>query len=387
MLTESQGVAVDGTTQPELHALVRATLGRLRLEPPDRVRLTCGPDIEARIDGRRRELHVGIQAVPCLSVPELAAVIASRLHLLARPDARKAVRRAEEWFDVGSEAFDEPADSDSRIRRRWAQLAPVGRELIEPADLAAVAACGSVEVAARALATANEVSLKYIEYQWEVIDAARPLGLLAGTSVIVDFDDGWPRWIGPGSDNWLSDDAEEQAMLHPGLAYAMRLIGDGPIEVRVAPDSLRLAPLSERDRRKLARESAQATGKIRWVTFAESPAQWWQQRAAREVSARYGSEFRKRPPTPADRLRLAEECAAARAAAAPGEWDDRAMVDGFAPLLEDGLLPHGWRLEHPAVRGVLVGPDGARIDREMIVKALAEPGLGTLREWWEPART
>jgi hypothetical protein len=31
-------------------------------------------------------------------------------------------------------------------------------------------------------------------------------------------------------------------------------------------------------------------------------------------------------------------------------------------LVEDRLLRQGWRLEHPAIRGVLIGPDGQRID-------------------------
>jgi hypothetical protein len=53
----------------------------------------------------------------------------------------------------------------------------------------------------------------------------------------------------------------------------------------------------------------------------------------------------------------------------------------FRHLVEDVLLQRGWRLEHPAVRGVLLGPDGQRVDAAALVGgALREPDLGRFRQ-------
>ena len=45
-----------------------------------------------------------------------------------------------------------------------------------------------------------------------------------------------------------------------------------------------------------------------------------------------------------------------------------------AALVEAALLPNGWRLEHPAVRGVLRGPQGQALDaKALVARAAIEP--------------
>jgi hypothetical protein len=55
------------------------------------------------------------------------------------------------------------------------------------------------------------------------------------------------------------------------------------------------------------------------------------------------------------------------------------VLDGAALLMEHALLDRGWRLKHPAVRGVLVGPAGTVVDRDAMAAAINDPTL--LRGW------
>lgn len=51
-------------------------------------------------------------------------------------------------------------------------------------------------------------------------------------------------------------------------------------------------------------------------------------------------------------------------------------------LVEDRLLTRGWRLEHPAVRGVLISADGHRLDaRDLVRDTYGEPDLAALRAY------
>jgi len=44
-------------------------------------------------------------------------------------------------------------------------------------------------------------------------------------------------------------------------------------------------------------------------------------------------------------------------------------------VIEDALLRRGWRLEHPAVRGVVLGPTGQRLDANALARRFASrPG-------------
>lgn len=53
----------------------------------------------------------------------------------------------------------------------------------------------------------------------------------------------------------------------------------------------------------------------------------------------------------------------------------------FVSLVEDAVLQRGWRLEHPAVRGILVSPTAERIDAATLVTgSYAQPDLTVLRD-------
>jgi hypothetical protein len=55
--------------------------------------------------------------------------------------------------------------------------------------------------------------------------------------------------------------------------------------------------------------------------------------------------------------------------------------------VEDHLLRQGWRLEHPAVRGILIGPTGERLDaRSLISGTYAHPDLSALRALLQTSR-
>src|SRR6185369_9014575 len=80
-------------------------------------------------------------------------------------------------------------------------------------------------------------------------------------------------------------------------------------------------------------------------TFATAPPQWWVARAERQV------DFMRRY------WKIAAE------ADLVGALDDTDEdVEGLQLYAECRLLKAGWRLEHPAVRGVLLSSTGHRID-------------------------
>jgi hypothetical protein len=69
--------------------------------------------------------------------------------------------------------------------------------------------------------------------------------------------------------------------------------------------------------------------------------------------------------------------------------DINEVLEFVVPVIEHALLARGWRLKHPAVRGVLVGPAGTLVDRDRLVDAYNDPALvrGWLSERVTPTTT
>ncbi|WP_203897779.1 hypothetical protein [Virgisporangium aliadipatigenens] len=351
------GLPVTAFTQPALHALVRGVADGLGVRRRYDVRLVGEPTVEARVGRLRRELHIGLPLLAVLTRAELRALVGGALAILDRPDGELV----------------------AKLRRRWSVhlhenardgLAPLAAELIPPLDAAAATAAGRADVAAWAFALQEAADLEYVLY---LEDVATPPPRWWARAVI-DLDEGWCARLAHGIDDpvWDRETAEQLAFAHPGLADEARLLGGRHMVLRTSDDPVEVLPLSVRQRRRLARVTLDipATYLVVWCRIVDAPQAWWRRRARREADEyRLAAGTRSRAVDVLVLTVLADT-------STPHELRHAATV-----LVEDALLHTGRRLEHPAVRGVLIGPDGERIDRKAIDEALAEPGYPTLRGW------
>jgi hypothetical protein len=347
-VARSDGVAVTGRRQPELAALVGSVADRCGVRHPTRVRLVGSAEVAARVRFGRRELHVGQPLVDCLSPAELAALIGAELWLLDQPRPGLLVGLRRVWVDAVE------AGGGGGVRRR---VEPFAAAVVPLADRAAIAAAGSAATAARAYVVATIASGEHDLYLYEVAPPVRWWSWQSGR-VIGDLDDGWRRRLDRGIENLLWDDEEAAALatLHP------------------APDRVRVEPLSTRERHRLVRQvrNIPVQRVVWWTTFAQAPDHWW----------------RKRATTEAEPVRDAAAGLAGRPLTDDVDVIDTLIHGGAAEanlleLVESVLLDAGWRLEHPAVRHVVVAPDGTHVGPDQIRAALCErpAGYPTLRRW------
>ncbi len=399
------GVPVTPKTHPELYALVEETARRLGTPMPGRVLLTAAPTVEVAVAYRQRYLLIGLPLLDCLSAAELRALVGHRLALLRYRHADLVAGLLDLWIDaVRAESYEE-----GRGQRRAAELrrtlAGFATEAHRDADDAAVLAAGGVDPAARAFALASVVSDEYASFLDDSGVPERRWWRLVEVG-ISDVDDGWRRALrhGLGDSDWDDEEARLLATIHPRLAVALRALGDTPLPATPTADRVPVAPLSERERRRVTRQVLDIPYPryIRWTTFADAPQRWWRRRVAREadsvradVAAVLGREpvddvevfqvFRTRPR---EVLAAALDVPVNELSDDPHDWEMGAEPPGaLVWLVEENLLRRGWRLAHPAVRGVLVGPHGDRVDaRDVIARADREaPDSQTLRDWLAPA--
>jgi hypothetical protein len=150
----------------------------------------------------------------------------------------------------------------------------------------------------------------------------------------------------------------------------------------------------------------------RWYTFASAPQRWWIERARAEAdeARRDVTTVLGRPPVDefetidvllnrhdevvtamlkemARRLKM-PELAIEDETDEDGDPPPRTWQPGtdFCALVEKALLERGWRLEHPVLRGVLIGPDGQRLDvRSTVTPDPPRWNLDGLRALLRPA--
>jgi hypothetical protein len=87
-------------------------------------------------------------------------------------------------------------------------------------------------------------------------------------------------------------------------------------------------------------------------TFADAPQRWWLERARHDAEQVRGWAGK------ADDAEAADDAALLDTLMRRAD-DRRLWLNLYA---ECRLLADGWRLEHPAVRGVLIDPAGDRVD-------------------------
>jgi hypothetical protein len=321
---------------------------------PDRVVLIHLAHVRSAASGLRRELRIGHGALSFLTRGQLEALVAHELAPLRYRNSWLVLRLRE----IYQEEKDAPETRLVRRERILARLADFWSTVEDDADAAAMS-FGGARNAAEAVVT---VALGGGEHVIYALDQHAP----NRHSGIQDLDDGWRRYLTHGDGSTVDDDWKDQASEHTTLAAAIQQVGE--VRLRMADGRVEVAPLSERHQRVLAQRSQLLLGvliqwrlrRIRWYTFATAPARWWVVRAEYEV----------------DRIRRHLEISAQ--ADLPDALDDTDEgTCGLRLYAELQLLQGGWRLEHPAVRGVLLSPTGDRVDlttmeREALISLVSQ---------------
>ncbi|MEV0610314.1 hypothetical protein AB0I61_28515 [Polymorphospora rubra] len=378
------GVPITEASQPALRQLVTEVARWLDLPPDTPARLTLEPEIAAGFDARRtRRLSIGLPLLACLNVAEVRALVGHELTLLHRPDARQVIRT----LARRSQAVLDEEYEDGRARRRARatrrKLDPLAAEVQHGADGAAITAAGGREPAARAFALAGLVQDEYVTFMVE--SGVPPYALRLFEAGISDLDDGWRRTLrrGVAESLWDADAAALLATVHPRLAETMTALGAGPLPLAEAARPVPVSPLTVREQRRLVRElrAIDPLKIVRWTTFQDAPASWWRRRAAKyakSVRADVATLLGREPVDDVETIGVLRSRGRELTALAFGVPVEEVTGDAGPDepqmwLLEDHLLRRGWRLEHPAVRGVLVAPDGRRVDGYEVLGTGVDP--------------
>jgi hypothetical protein len=201
---------------------------------------------------------------------------------------------------------------------------------------AAATTFANAEEAAEAVVIGELARLEYTAYQ---VDTRPPK---PEDAAIQDVNEGWPLFVGHGdAQTTMDDDHADEARYHRMLADPIMRVAD--VRLRLPEDRVVLEKIAEKEQRDL--EPGRRSG-YRRHTFANAPQRWWLERARSDAE-----QVRGWADTVDDTELL--DVLVRRA-------DDRRLwLDLYA---EYRLLADGWRLEHAAVRGVLVNHAGERVD-------------------------
>jgi hypothetical protein len=357
------GVRATASTQPALVALVADTATRLGMRAPNRTRIVGRPRIVGVASLWRQELVVGLPLLQALSSVAVRAIVAHEICVLNERRPRLVTSVLERWDGAMLDAYIKQGDPERVLR----EFSPFATEVHRRADAAAIAVCGAQE-AARAYIACDAAETAFYRY---VADLPRPDLNKVRASAIEDIADGWHRILARGVDASISSEfgSDLYGQIHPGLASALKERSTEAWEL-MPPQNPVPVQLTKRQRHRLARMVLRVPS-IRilgWVTFAKAPATWWAERAATQAAnvRREYAVLRGQPQT--NDVELVGFILAQIRDTPP---DMVPPTEFIAYLVEDQLLRHGWRLEHPAVRGVLVGPRGERFDASTLVDAEA----------------
>jgi hypothetical protein len=357
------GVPVDDR-QPGLQALVRDVAAAIGAPVPDRVWLTGAPVIAANAYGPgRTELRIGLPLVRCLPVLEVRALLGHELSLLSEPHPWTVVKAHALW-----KSNMDRASIGRRVPRGADAVAAFVADPERRADHAAEVAAGRV-AAVRAVVDAD-VALNGHEL-FVAIGATPPQRWwYAWRTVIEDMDDGWCRYLahGEAAEYYVSEALPSLTTLHPYLMTA----ADVPARVVLAPVAeVPVEPLTRSHQRRLVRRLLEIRPQhiVQWATFATAPERWWRRRAARDAADAHADVAIMLGRLPVDDAETAvalitrrSEILAIKLGHPVSAEDALTMSPAAVQFVESKLLEKGWRLDHPAVRGVLRDPGGRVVD-------------------------
>jgi hypothetical protein len=211
---------------------------------------------------------------------------------------------------------------------------------VEDDSDAAATTFASPDEAAEAVVIGELAGLEYTGYQ---LDMRPPK---SEDVAIQDVDEGWPLFVGHGdAPTTMDDDHTDEARYHRTLADPIARLGE--VGLRLPDDRVVLEKIAEKEQRRL-----DPGWRSRLYTFADAPQRWWLERARHDAEQVRGWAGK------ADDAEAADDAALLDTLVRRAD-DRRLWLNLYA---EHRLLADGWRLEHPAVRGVLIDPAGDRVD-------------------------
>jgi hypothetical protein len=351
--------------QPDLYELVHSVARRLGTPMPRRVWLTHRADVSAGM-GRRLDLLIGLPLVDCMSASQLSALIGHELTLLAQPRSWMTRQVHRVWSDRSS-MYEKSAKDAALLAKTGGFASTVDAS----ADQAAAVAAGSFAVAAEAFGLAAIASDEHFWFERRVNELSTQGKTLIR---IRDVEDGWRHLLGTGRGFFPPGfwDPEHVGLGHPGLAYAL---SEAPSPRLGQPlDRVPVAALSPADQRRIVGKRREAVYRREpWLTFADiSPqrvndvASQGFERARGEVAKLLGRPVPDEAEVVAVLAHRGDELAAQALGPIAEDDDEEDDEEGSSWILIDAaeflLLGEGWRTEHPAVQGVLISPDGRRVD-------------------------
>jgi hypothetical protein len=364
--SRTAGLRVTSRTQPALFEHVAAVAARLGAPMPRRVWLTGNASVKTG-SWPWRDLLIGEAFVDAMPAVHLSALVGHELTILAQPRSWLTRLVHDAWSSRAGQ--EETSATDKVVLDGSAAFAS---SVDESADRAAVVAAGSGAVSAEAFARADLLGLEHFIYRQRV-------GELAATALrILDVDEGWRQLLATGRGFFAPDvwNPERLPKTHPGLAYAFAEVP--PLRLGQPVDRVPLAPLSDADRRRLfGVRRTSVFRRVPWRTFADVSPELVNDLAHKkfEEARDWVEQLLGRPvDDDAEVISVLVHRADDLEAQALREigWVDEDDVDDRDDegrsswlLIESAeflLLGEDWRLEHPAVSGIVISPDGRRVD-------------------------
>jgi hypothetical protein len=373
-LTRTGPIGIGAAGQPGVADVVFDVAASLGPTTPPEVVLVGNGTVRARVRRGRPRLELPVPMLQCVPAAGIGALVARELAYLELPRALLVLRLRE-----AREARDGQQPSAGEwVRRRWrTALAATEPHAVVVERHADVVACQVAGTQVMAAAEAREATV-YLEFGLWANDLRDDLG-----PALLDIHAGWQARLEQDdvAGNFFDDDmldADERAEFRTLHAHTAAVI-DG-----LRPDDVALRMPPESDRVPLR---------------AFSPEE--EARLAQDVYHRPVSDGRRFALVPDERWhrmmeRAAEWAVASLAGGRVGPIDAaRALlassVPGALAVAEWTMVRHGWRRLHPAVAGLLTGPDGRRLDlRRLVRDASADPAaadhlVGVLRSGSHPA--
>jgi hypothetical protein len=381
------GVAVTGSRQADVHALVRETAGERGLPMPDRIWLDQDTRVIGRVRHGRRELVIGLPVAYVLPRSELTALVAHELSVLATPGSTLAVRLYRRWAAaversayLGGRSCS--SQKDAAVQEAFGAL---GEAIERQAD----GGLPDAQIAALAVLRLKPIRVDFEFFHTLTLnELTEPVG--HRRYAIEDIHDGWRRRVAirGGYLTGLYVDAEHAVAVgrcHPGLNAAARALVGRPLEVTVPVDAVPVSQLSRWERRLLARMACidqRWHRRRRWRTFQTAPAEIWRRAATARARRPREAVAKVLGREPADSAEAAEVIRTRPIDVALGwnpDWKaedidpDRIRAAFSLDLLEDALLGHGWLRADPAVPDLLRAADGTELDgRELTARAASD---------------
>jgi hypothetical protein len=353
-LTEVEPDRIDAATQPGVKRLVSDVAARLETSEPPVVLVGNGA-ARAAVRSGQPQLELPVPMLQCLSTTEIQALVARELAYLGLPRARLVTRLREARATIAPlTAQLNPGPLRGRWRRALAATEPLAMAVERYADEVACRVTGA-QALARAEAKETTVTVEFGLWANDLRDdlGTPLLDIHAGWQVRLEHDDVTANFF--DDDLIDADDRAGFRTLHAHVVAAIDGLRPDDVALRLPPaaDRIPLRPFTPDDEQRLAQE-VYFLPVSDGSRFAEVRDEEWKRMMERTAEQAVGQ-------LPGGRVGPAEAVTALLSSSVPmalatAEWT---------------MVRQGWRRLHPAVVGLLTGPDARAVDLRRLVRDAA----------------